>query len=75
MATFKETILNQPIEQLEFSKAFKATTEMLGFHTLSDILQHHTRELEDLPGFGILLIHEYVSFMEQKGLGHYIDPV
>lgn len=75
MVKFKETILNQPIEQLDFSKAFKTAMETLAFHTVSDLLQNPTKDLEDLPGFSILFMHEYVSFMEQQGLGHYIDPV
>jgi len=75
MTTNNEAILNQPIQQLNFSKEFKSITEIIGFNTLSDLLQHSTTELEGLPDFTILLIHEYVSFMEEQGLGQYIDPV
>jgi hypothetical protein len=75
MVTFQEVILNQSIAQLDFSNEFKITAETLGFYALSDLLQYRTHELEGLPGFTILLIHEYVSFVEQQGLGCYIDPV
>jgi hypothetical protein len=68
-------ILHQPIETLDFSKEFKAVTEILGMHTLNQLLDLHTRELMKLPGFTIGLLHEYVSFMESKGLGQYIDSI
>jgi hypothetical protein len=75
MGNYKEPILNRPILELELTSTFKTVTETLGFQTLSDLLQHHTSQLEDLPDFTILLIHEYITFIEKQGLGHYIDPV
>ncbi|MCY1501768.1 hypothetical protein D9M68_358510 [compost metagenome] len=75
MATYSETILNRPIGELKFTTQFKTVTKTNGLETLSDVLQFRTVELEELPDFNILLLHEYVHFMEENGLGHYIDPV
>jgi len=75
MKNFAETILNQPISTLELSAEFRGITEILGMHTLADVLQHHTRDLTKLPGFSIPMVHEYVSFLELHKLGHYVDPI
>ncbi|MES2650531.1 MAG: hypothetical protein V4663_02270 [Bacteroidota bacterium] len=70
-----EATLNQQIATLGMSEEFCGVTEILGFHTLGDVTKHHTRELAKLPGFSVHLIHEYVSFLEERGLGHYVDPI
>jgi hypothetical protein len=75
MATYTEPILNQPIETLGLSQDFIALTEMLGFYTLSDLLQHHTRDLLKLPGFTPHMIYEYIGFLDDHHLAHYVDPV
>jgi hypothetical protein len=75
MKQHQEPILNQPIQALGMSEEFCGVMEILGFYTLGDIAKRHTRELAKLPGFSVQLIHEYVSFLEDKGLGHYVDPV
>lgn len=75
MGTYQEPILNQPIRTLGLSEEFCGVSEILGFDTLGDMVKRHTRDLEGLPGFTVHLIHEYVTFLEEKGLGHYVDPV
>ena len=70
-----EPILNQPIQNLGMSEEFCGVTEILGLYTLGDVANRHTRDLAKLPGFSIQLIHEYVSFLEERGLGHYVDPI
>lgn len=73
MSTDQNNLLHVPIEQLELSNELKTLTETLGFHTLNDLLGHHTRELMILPGFKVGLLHEYVTYLEEKGLGHLVD--
>lgn len=75
MRGYKEPILNQPIAELELSEEFKGITEILGFYTLGDVAKWHTRDLNVLPGFSVQLIHEYVTFLEERGLGTYVDPI
>lgn len=75
MNKFNEPILNQPIASLGLSEEFCGVMEILGFYTLGDVAKHHTRELAKMPGFSVHLIHEYVSFLEERGLGHYVDPI
>lgn len=67
-------ILDQPIAQSLLSNEFKTVTETLGFHSFSDLLQHRTAKLLNLPGFTQNLIYEYVEFLETNQLGHLIDP-
>lgn len=57
-------ILDQPIAQSQLSTEFKTETEILGFYTFSDLLQHRTAKLLSLPGFTQLLIYEYVEFQQ-----------
>jgi len=71
---FVEPLLNQPITELDFSQEFKGVTELLGFFTLADLLEHHTAHLEKMPGFSQHLIYEFVDFLESRRMGHYIDP-
>lgn len=70
-----EHLLEQPIPTLGLSAEFNGITEILGFHTLDDLLRLHTREVVRLPGFNVNLIHEYVSFLEERDLGHLVDSV
>lgn len=67
-------ILDQQIAQSSLSSDFKAVIETLGFHTFSDLLQHRTANLINLPGFTQHLVYEYVEFMEMNQMGHLIDP-
>lgn len=67
-------IIDQPIAQSPLSNDFKTVTETLGFHTFSDLLQHRTAKLLNLPGFNQHLIYEYVEFLEANQMGHLIDP-
>lgn len=75
MKKYQEPTLNQPIATLGMSEEFCGVTEILGFYTLGDVTNRHTRDLAKLPGFSVHLIHEYVSFLEERGLGHYVDPI
>lgn len=70
----KVDILDQPIAQSPLSTEFKTVTETLGIHTVSDLLQHRTANLLNLPGFSQHLIYEYVEFLEKNQMGHLIDP-
>lgn len=67
-------ILDQLITDLEMSREFKNATEILGFYKLKDLINIKTFEMEQLTGFNILLVHEYVSFLESHRLGELIDP-
>lgn len=67
-------ILDQPIAQSPLSNGFKTVTEILGFHTFLDLLQHRTVRLIEMPGFSQHLVYEYVEFLEINQLGHLIDP-
>ncbi|WP_316786569.1 hypothetical protein [Pedobacter frigiditerrae] len=67
-------ILDLPIAQSPLSNEFKAVTEMLGFHNFSDLQQHRTVQLQNLPDFDQHLIYEYVEFMETNQMGHLVDP-
>jgi hypothetical protein len=62
------------IEGLSLSSEFKQAARLQGYQSLNDLLKIRTADLEKKPGFNILLIHEYVNFMESKGLGSLIDP-
>ena len=68
-----EPLLNEAIEKLELSEEFRLTAEMLGFHRLADLLTHCMAELLALPGFDYRLWNEYVAFLEQHHLGHYLN--
>jgi hypothetical protein len=67
-------ILDQLIAQSSLSSEFKTVTETLGFHSVSDLLQHRTAKLLNLSGFTQHLIYEYVEFLETNQMGHLIDP-
>ena len=67
-------ILKLPIANSPLSTQFKTVTEVLGFHNFSDLLQHRTVQLQNLPGFDQHLIYEYVEFLEKNQIGHLIDP-
>lgn len=56
------------------SLEFKEASRLSGYKTLRDLAAIRTADLEKKPGFNILLVHEYVSFMESAGLGALIDP-
>lgn len=70
----QKEILELPIAKSPLSTEFKTITEILGFHTFSDLLQHRTVKLQSLPGFEQHLIYEYVEYLETNQLGHLIDP-
>ncbi|MBC6112807.1 hypothetical protein ACFOG5_19445 [Pedobacter fastidiosus] len=67
-------ILDKPIAKSPLSTEFKTITEILGFHSFSDLLQHRTVNLLTLPGFTQQLIYEYVEYLEVNQMGHLIDP-
>jgi hypothetical protein len=74
MRESKKSVLNEMITNLDMSLEFKRAAADLGYSTLQDIVNIRTVDLEKKPGFDILLVHEYVSFMESAGLGALIDP-
>lgn len=67
-------MLNQMIADLDMSLEFKQAARKAGYQILRDMVNIRTADLKKKPGFDILLVHEYVSFMESKGLGALIDP-
>jgi hypothetical protein len=71
---YPEPILHKNFRSLGFSHAFCQLAEELRFHSPSDMLELRTARLLQLPGFTLHLLYEYVSFLESKSLGHYIDP-
>ncbi|ATP56255.1 hypothetical protein CPT03_07115 [Pedobacter ginsengisoli] len=74
MRDYNTVILEEAIADLDLSLEFKDAAEKLGYKKLKDIVSIRTAALEKKPGFNILLVHEYVSFMESAGLGALIDP-
>ena len=68
------TLLTEKIEDLSLSLEFIQAAKMQGYQCLNDLIHIRTADLEKKPGFNILLIHEYVNFMEGAGLGGLIDP-
>lgn len=70
---FPEPLLNEPVETLGLSAEFCGVMEIFGFHTLADLLDHHTSDLLKLPGFNHHLLYEYIGFLEERRMGHYID--
>lgn len=69
----KSQFLCIPIQQLELSAELKRAANANGIKTLQQILRYSTSEVERWPGFNIQLVHEYVSFLEMKGLGVLVD--
>jgi len=67
-------VLTEKIANLSLSLEFKQAAKMQGYESLNDLVDIRTADLEKKPGFNILLIHEYVNFMESAGLGRLIDP-
>jgi len=74
MSAYTEPILNQPIDDIELSPAFKAKARQLGFHKLADLVDQSAYDLLKLPGFDNRLLNEYIGFLEKEKLGHYITP-
>ncbi|SEN00951.1 hypothetical protein SAMN05216436_11093 [bacterium A37T11] len=70
---YKEPFLHQPFHELGFSREFCVVNEQLGFFTLNDLLQHTPEYLRNLPAFSRDMLLEYVNFMENKGVGDYLD--
>lgn len=70
----QKQLLSQPIAELPMSAEFIDAMAQLGFENLDELSKRRTIELGKLKGFNVLLIHEYVNFMEKKGLGELIDP-
>lgn len=70
---FKEPVLNKPIDQLKLGKQFLLICEVAGFYSLGYLLEVHTSELLNLPGFNYHILGEYIDFLESQNLGHYID--
>lgn len=68
------TVLTEKIENLSLSLEFKQAAKMQGYKSLNDLVHIRTADLEKKPGFNILLIHEYVNYMESAGFGSLIDP-
>jgi hypothetical protein len=67
-------IINQQIAKSPLSIEFKTITKVLGFHAFSELIQHRTAKLQNLPGFEQHLIYEYVEYLESNQMGHLIDP-
>jgi hypothetical protein len=74
MTAYTEAVLNQPLNELELTLAFKAKAGQLGFHKLADLVDQPAYDLLKLPGFDHRLLHEYISFLEKAKLGHYVRP-
>lgn len=71
---FPEAVLNRPISSLEVSQEFKEITHQYGYETLADILSLPTPyKLLEHPGFGYRMLMQYVSFLEEQGLGSYLN--
>jgi hypothetical protein len=74
ISKYTDPVLSEPLYKLEVSPDFQAVCELAGFHTLAEIVKHHTGSLLQLPGFSYHLLGELVAFLEKRNMGHYIDP-
>ena len=70
---FFEPLLVEPIKNLELSRELLHACELNGFHTLADLLELHMTELLPLPGFDHRVWNEYVAYLEERYLGHYLN--
>lgn len=66
-------ILDCPLQQLELSNELKRAMNSNQIKTMREILHYTTQEVEHWPGFHIQLVHEYINYLEQAGLGEWID--
>lgn len=66
-------VLNCQIQQLELSAELKRAANANGIKTMQQLLRYRTQEVERWPGFNIQLVHEYVNFLEMKGMGVLVD--
>lgn len=71
--TFQESILNELISGLPFSPEFQQAAKLNHYQKLADLLKlEYAQDLLQKPGFDHRLLHEYVSFLKEQGLGFYL---
>ena len=66
-------ILNQPIEDLNFSSEFIAFAKQNELNTLSEFIMLGTSKLDQTEGFSKRMLLEYISFLEKHDLDRFID--
>lgn len=72
--TFDEPILNQSIQDMDASDAFKLVTGLYGYRTLADLLQiKNPYDLLHHPGFDYHLLAEYTGILEKNQVAHYLN--
>ncbi|MEJ2880414.1 hypothetical protein [Pedobacter sp. GR22-6] len=69
----QDQILDFPMQQLKLSGELKRAANAAGIKTLRQLCQHRTDQVQSWPGFNIQLVHEYVNYLEQNGLGNHVD--
>lgn len=69
----ENNILDCPIQQLELSTGLKRAANANCITTMRQLLKYRSYHVERWPAFNIQLVHEYVNFLEYKGLGRLID--
>ena len=70
---YPESIFQQKISDLAFSKAFMKVAEREGYVKLIDLARTPMTVLGEHSHFSMKLLMEYSRFMETRDLGHYID--
>lgn len=70
---FPDSVFQQKINDLAFSKAFMKVAEREGYVKLIDLARTPVPILGEHSGFSMKLLMEYSRFMEDRDLGHYID--
>jgi hypothetical protein len=74
--SFPETLLNQPIADLEVSDTFKDLCRKYGYQTPGDILNlPRPQDLLKQEGFTVNLLLEFTQILSANGLRHYLMPL
>jgi hypothetical protein len=65
-------LLNQPIEQLQFSNEFRAMCTQNKFRTISDIVKYPVSKLLDKPGFTMRILMELIKGLKELQLENFL---
>jgi len=65
-------LLNQPIEQLQFSNEFRAMCTQNKFKAIADIVKFPVSKLLDKPGFTMRILMELIKVLKEKKLEDYL---
>ena len=66
-------LLNLPIMELPLSESFKLRSKLMGFFTLSDVLQADLSQLHGHGDYSEKWYFELINFLKRKNLLHLLD--